>query len=161
MTEVQRRSREDTVVVLGAIPERVGDLVAGLDEPRLAYRHAPAFPTLRELIGHLCEAGVAIDAVLRQGYLDRKRELRVKAAVDPSGEPDLSPPLPGLLEDFGRVRRRTVDLLRGLSAQEWARPIYDPVIGELTLYDICDLVTRHELGHLSQIRNLTTLLPEP
>jgi hypothetical protein len=161
MTEVQHRSREDLVVVLGAVPERVADLVAGLDEPRLSYRHAPAFPTLRELVGHLCEAGVAVDAALRQGYLDRQREVRIKAAVDPSSEPDLSPPVGELLEDFSRVRRRTVDLLRGLSAQDWARAVYDPAIGELTLYDICDLITRHELGHLSQVRNLITLLPEP
>lgn len=161
MTEVQHRSREDLVVVLGAVPERVADLVAGLDEPRLSYRHAPAFPTLRELVGHLCEAGVAVDAALRQGYLDRQREVRIKAAVDPSSEPDLSPPVGERLEDFSRVRRRTVDLLRGLSAQDWARAVYDPAIGELTLYDICDLITRHELGHLSQVRNLITLLPEP
>ena len=52
-------------MLLGVVPERVGDLVSGLDEPRLAYRHAPAFPTLKEVIGHLSDAGTAVDGLLR------------------------------------------------------------------------------------------------
>src|SRR5207247_10609040 len=102
--------REEVVVLLGVVPERIGDLVSGLDEPRLAYRHAPAFPTLKEVIGHLCDAGVSVDSLLRRAYLDGQRELPVRASIDPRREPDLSPSLTDLLEGFGRVRRRTVDL---------------------------------------------------
>jgi hypothetical protein len=151
---------DDVVVLLAAVPERVNDLVAGLDEPRLAYRHAPAFPTVKEVVGHLCEAGSAVDALLRHAYLDRQRELRVRASIDPGPEMDLSPPLPDLLQNFARVRRRTVDLLRGLSEADWRQPVFDPEQGRLTLLDVCGQVTRHELGHLSQLRNLTALLPE-
>ena len=148
-------------MLLATVPERVTDLVAGLDEPRLRYRHAPAFPTLLEVVGHLCEAGAAVDGLLRQAYLDRHRELRVRASIDPRLEPDLSPPLPELLERFARVRRRTVDLLRGLSEADWRQAVFDPEQGELTLLDVCSQVTQHELGHVSQLRNLISLLPEP
>ena len=61
---------------------------------------------------------------------------------------------------MGRVRRRTVDLLRGLSDEDWARLVVDPQQGELTLLDVCAQVTQHELAHLSQLRNLIALLPE-
>jgi hypothetical protein len=153
---------EDLVVLMAMVPERVNDLVSGLDEARLAYRHGPAFPTLREVIGHLCEAGPAIDALLRHAYLDGQRELPVRASIDPtSHEPDLSPPPDELVQGFGRVRRRTVDLLRGLNAADWQRVVFDPQQGELTLLDVCAQITQHEVGHLVQIRNLIALLPEP
>lgn len=148
------------MLLLGVVPERVGDLVSGLDEPRLVYRHAPAFPTLKEVIGHLSDAGSAVDSLLRQAYLDGQRELPVRASIDPVHEPDLSPPVDELLGSFGRIRRRTVDLLRGLAAADWQRVVVDPRQGELTLLDVCAQVTQHELAHLSQIRNLIALLPE-
>jgi hypothetical protein len=151
--------RENVVILLGVVPERVGDLVSGLDEPRLAYRHAPAFPTLKEVIGHLSDAGSSVDSLLRRAYLDGQRELPVRASIDPGHEPDLSQPMNDLLEGFGRVRRRTVDLLRGLGQADWDRVVFDPQQGELTLLDVCAQVTRHELAHLSQLRNLIALLP--
>ncbi len=147
-------------MLLGVVPERVGDLVSGLDEPRLAYRHAPAFPTLKEIIGHLGDAGAAVDALLRRAYLDGQRELPVRASIEPAHAPDLTPPLSELLEGFGRVRRRTVDLLKGLAATDWQRVVLDPRQGELTLLDVCAQVAQHELAHLSQLRNLIALLPE-
>ena len=152
---------EDVVVLMAMVPERINDLVSGLDEQRLAYRHAPAFPTLRELIGHLCGGGPTVDALLRHAYLDGQRDLPVRASIDPAHEPDLSPPLDELVQGFGRVRRRTVDLLRGLKTSDWQRVVMDPQQGELTLLDVCSQITRHEIGHLAQIRNLIALLPEP
>ena len=46
-------SPADVVLLMGSVPERISDLVYGLDETRLRYRHGPAFPTLGGLIGHL------------------------------------------------------------------------------------------------------------
>ena len=65
------------------------------------------------------------------------------------------------LEDFARVRRRTVDLLHGWGKTEWERTISDPRGGTFTLLEVCQLVTRHEVAHIAQIRNLTALLPDP
>lgn len=152
---------EDLVVLLATVPERLADLVAGLDEQALSYRHAPAFPTLKELICHLCRAGVGVDAMLRQAYLDGARELHVRETIDPVSEPELSFSPPELLEDFARVRRRTVDLLRGLSTADWKRVVVDPKQGELTLQAVCGQIAQHEFGHLAQIRNLVALLPDP
>jgi hypothetical protein len=152
--------RDEVLMLLGVVPERVGDLVSGLDEPRLVYRHGPAFPTLKEVIGHLSDAGSAIDGLLRRAYLDGQRELPVRASIDPTHAPDLAPPLSELLEGFGRVRRRTVDLLKGLVQADWQRVVIDPMQGELTLLDVCSQVAQHELAHVSQLRNLIALLPE-
>lgn len=148
------------LVMLGACPERVRDYLGGLDPSRLDYRHAPAFPTLRELVLHVSEAGTAVDQVLRQVCLEDAREVDARSALEPAGEAAEGPPPLERLEDLGRVRRRTMDLLRGLTAEDWERAVPDPGLGELSVLDFCRLVAAHEMGHLSQVRNLTALLPE-
>src|SRR5690242_2115658 len=158
-------STGDVVLLLGSVPERTSDLVYWLDEARLRYRHGPAFPTLGSLIAHLVDAAPRVDGLLRHAHLDGQTTADVRAAIDPGppGEPiaELARPLQEALEDFARVRRRTVDLLHGWGKTEWDRVITDPRGGEMTLLDVCRLVARHEMGHIAQVRNLSALLPEP
>jgi DinB superfamily len=151
----------DAVLLMSSAPERISDLVYGLDEARLRYRHGPAFPTLGGLISHLLDSGSKVDALLRRAHLDGLGTADVRAVIDPGHDQDLDRPLQEAIEDFARVRRRTVDLLHGWGKNEWERVVSDPRGGDLTLLDICRLVTRHEMGHIAQIRNLTVLLPEP
>jgi hypothetical protein len=151
----------DVVLLLGSVPERVSDLVFWLDDTRLRYRHGPAFPTLGSLIAHLVDSGTKVDALLRHAHLDGETTADVRGAIDPGHDQDLQHPLQETLEDFARVRRRTVDLLHGWGRSEWERTVSDPRSGDMTLLEMCRLVARHEIGHISQIRNLSALLPEP
>jgi len=153
-------SPADVVLLMSSVPERIGDMVYGLDEPRLRYRHGPAFPTLGGLLGHLVDSGTKVDALLRHAHLDGVATADVRATIDPGHDEDLTRPLQEALEDFARVRRRTVDLLHGWSKSEWDRTLKDPRAGDITLLEVCRMVARHEIAHISQIRNLTVLLPE-
>ncbi len=154
-------SPADAVLLMSSVPERIGDLVYGLDESRLRYRHGPAFPTLGGLIGHLLDSGSKVDALLRHAHLDGLTTADVRATLGPSQDMELERPLQEALEDFARVRRRTVDLLHGWGKNEWDRTLKDPRGAEMTLLEVCRMVARHEIGHIAQIRNLTVLLPEP
>ena len=154
----------DAVLLMSSVPERISDLVFGLDETRLRYRHGPAFPTLGGLIFHLLDSGSKVDALLRHAHLDGLATADVRATIDPGPDPVADPPegaLQETIDDFARVRRRTVDLLHGWGKTEWERAIADPRGGSFTLLDICRMVTKHEMSHVAQIRNLTVLLPEP
>ena len=157
----QSLARDDVLTMLGACPERVRDYVGGLDESRLGYRHAPAFPTLRELVMHVSDTGSAADAVLRQALLEGASEVDARSALEPVGDgQEAAQPVRERLEDLGRLRRRTMDLLRGLTPDDWERVVVDPAFGEMTILDFCRLVAAHEMSHLSQVRNLTALLPD-
>jgi hypothetical protein len=157
----EEMSAADAVLLMSSVPERIGDLVYGLDEPRLRYRHGPAFPTLGGLIGHLLESGSKVDGLLRHAHLDGIATADVRATIDPGHETELERPLQEALEDFARVRRRTVDLLHGWGKNEWDRKLSDPRVGDISLLEVCRMVARHEIAHIAQIRNLTVLLPEP
>ena len=63
------------------------------------------------------------------------------------------------LEDFARVRRRTVDVLHAMPTEFWDREVFDPATGRLTMREAVGSVVRHELGHLSQLQSLVALLP--
>ena len=151
----------DVVLLLASAPERISDLCYWFDEAQLRYRHGPAFPTLGNILAHLVESGTRVDALLRHAHLDRETTADVGAAFDPSHDQELSRPLHEALEDFARVRRRTIDLLHGWGAPEWERVVSDARGGDSSLLQICRLVARHEMAHLVQIRNLSALLPEP
>src|SRR4029077_4469760 len=105
--------------------------------------------------------GTKVDGLLRHAHLDGLATADVRAAIDPGHDQDLDRPLQEAIEDFARIRRRTVDLLHGWGKSEWERIITDPRGGNVTLLDICQMVTRHEMAHIAQIRNLSVLLPEP
>ena len=123
----EEMSPADVVLLMSSVPERIGDLVYGLDEPRLRYRHGPAFPTLGGLIGHLLESGSKVDALLRHAHLDGLANADVRATIDPGLDDELTRPLQEALEDFARIRRRTVDLLHGWGKNEWDRKLRDGV----------------------------------
>jgi hypothetical protein len=151
----------DAVLLMSSAPERISDLVYGLDEARLRYRHGPAFPTLGGLLGHLLESGTRVDGLLRRAHLEGLDSADIRGVIDPGHDRELDRPLQDAIEDFARVRRRTVDLMHGWGKSEWSRVIADPHGMSLSLLDICRQVVRHEMGHIAQIRNLTSLLPEP
>lgn len=135
----------DVAMLLLAVPERVSDLVGGLSDGQLGYRHGPAFPTAGEVAEHLVLTGGRLDATVTAISLDTE--------TPADGEP-VHLPLPEQLHDWQRHRRRAVDLLRGLPAEGWERPV-----GDHALIDHCRQALHHELAHLAQLRNLTALLP--
>jgi hypothetical protein len=151
--------RNDLCAVLATVPERASDIATELDAPGLAYRHGPSFPTVGEIVSHLCESGSAIDAVLRPVAIEGAREVRLRAALETEREAELLPPLETQLEDFARVRRRTVDVLHAMPTEFWDRDVFDPATGRLTVREAVGSVVRHELGHLSQLQSLVALLP--
>ncbi len=133
-------SGDDLTMLLLGVPERISDLLIGLSSEQLRYRHGPAFPTAGEVARHLAAAGGRLDS-----------EITGIALGTPPAEaaPEDDRPLEEVLPDWQRRRRRAADLLRGLPAERWE--------GELR--DVCERGLQHELGHLSQLRNLTALIP--
>lgn len=152
--------QEDLLLLLYSVPERVSDLVAGLDESGLRYRHGPAFPTTGEVAAHVAAAGLQLDQFIAAVAFDTAEPPPLATMLEAATPAD-PPPAAPVLADWQRVRRRGVDLLRGLPQDRWQAPLQDPLRGELTVLEALRMVLRHELGHVAQLRNLTALVPEP
>ena len=136
----ERITAEDLAMLLLSVPERVSDVLLGLTPAQLGYRHGPAFPTADEIARHVAAAGTSLDGEVTAIALGAQpAESTGAAAAD----------LQELLHDWQRRRRRAADLLRGLPAERW----------DDRLDDLCQAGLQHELAHLSQLRNLTALIP--
>lgn len=136
----EKLAGEDITMLLLSVPERVADLLLGLTDGQLGYRHGPAFPTAEESARHVAAAGARLDADITAAALDAP-------AVETPSVDEL--PLLDVLQDWQRRRRRAADLLRGLPAERW----------DDGLTELCESGLRHELAHVSQLRNLTALIP--
>ena len=129
---------DDSTMLLQSVPERVSDLLYGLTADQLGYRHGPAFPTADEIARHLAGTGADLDAEITAAAVGGEH----------AAAPSADQPLAEVLQDWQRHRRRASDLLRGLPAERWEE-----------LKERCHEGLQHELGHLSQLRNLTALIP--
>ena len=149
----------DAMLLMAGPPERLGDTVLSLRPERLAYRHGPAFPTVQELVAHLAGSSAAIEGVLR-GALEGSGEVAISAALGARTTADVSEAVAALVDSYAASRRRTLEMLRSLEPDAWGRTFTDAELGEMTLLDACTRVADHDLAHVSQARNLVSLLPE-
>ena len=150
--------RDDILMLLQSVPERIGDLIAGLDAGGLRYRHGPAFPTAGEVAAHTAQAGSELDHFVTAVALGTGAPPPLSTMLE-AGTP-ATESIAGVLADWHRVRRRSIDLLRGLDGERWEAQLEDPQRGRLSFEEALRLVLRHELGHVAQLRNMTALVPE-
>lgn len=59
-------------------------------------------------------------------------------------------------EMLSRERAKTVELIKGLKADDWAKTVHHPERGTLNVADLCNLVVGHDMYHIEQ---LTASLP--
>ncbi len=148
--------REQAIHFLGALPNRVTEVITGLSSDQLGYRHGPAFSTMTEVIAHLRSEADSTDAAIRRICSEDAPEIDWEIPVV---APTESIEIKVLVDDIGRFRRRTVDLLRNLDRSYWERTATVNGQGQLTLIELCSRIAVHGLGHVSQLRNLAALVP--
>jgi hypothetical protein len=60
--------------------------------------------------------------------------------------------LPELLADFREQRAASIQILRRLQDDDWARVAYQPEIGELTIRTWTEHWVEHDQTHINQLR---------
>jgi hypothetical protein len=107
---------------LTAQPREVERLLSPLDDAAARFRYAPEKWSLKEVLGHLCDAErIFAYRLLRIGRADATPLPGFdENAYVPASEFD-SRPLADLLLEFQAVRASTVALVEGLPAAAWER----------------------------------------
>ena len=141
VVETLERQIEDTLALL-----------RGVGEERAGHRYAPGKWSIKEVVGHL---------------IDTERIFAYRALAIARGE---QKPLPGmdqneymaganfdartladLLDEFERVRRSNVLMLRGLSDEAWSRRGVASD-NEVTVRAIAYIIAGHEAHHVQILR---------
>lgn len=153
--------RAEVLGILEATPERLAGLVAGLSGEELRRRPAPGKWAIQEIVLHLRD-------LEELAYLGRYRRLLAEdrpflPALDPdrlAAERDyLHQDVERALAEFRDLRRQTLDLLRSLSEDDWARAGVHAEHGEITVAFLAEKqAVRNDLNHLGQIVRIRGLL---
>jgi DinB superfamily len=140
---------------LAAMPDRVAQLVVGVDEETLSRRPAEGEWSMKEVCGHLVEDArtwqerFVLIASQTGPYLER---LDPDVSVREGGYQDA--PIENTVDEFRRIRRQTVELLAGLLPEGWERVGRHWSEGRMTIAEACSVALDHAEMHLEQLQTL-------
>ncbi|MCC7450655.1 MAG: DinB family protein [Anaerolineae bacterium] len=141
------------------VPRLLGDTAAlfGLiSEMNPVYWHKRPDPTEWSPLETVCHLRDSESSV------QRPRLERIVRENNPFISETPAPPGPGAhdlagedgsaaLRAFWQERCLTLDLIQGLSAEDWARPARHSIFGPTTLLEMAHFTTRHDHLHISQL----------
>jgi uncharacterized damage-inducible protein DinB len=146
---------EDLVEKLAAMPDRVAELIAGLDEKALRRQPAEGEWSIKQVCGHLVEDArtwrerIMLMTTQTNPYLKRFDPV---AGVREGGYQEA--PNEKTLDEFRRVRRETVEMLSKLTPEGWERTGRHWSEGPVTIAEACSIALDHAESHLEQLREL-------
>jgi len=140
---------------LAAVPDRVVELIAGLDEETLRRRLAEGEWSIKEVCGHLVEDArtwqerISLMTTQTDPYLKRFDPV---TGVREGGYQEARNEK--TLDEFRRVRRETVEMLSKLTPEGWGRTGRHWSEGPVTIAEACSIALDHAESHLEQLREL-------
>lgn len=152
--EYARRSREERLTRIACTPDELADAVRGADAAVVARRPAPKSWAATEVICHLRDN--------EEWFLERMRLIVAMdqprfVATNPDRWADerqyLTNDAALALAAFTRRRRETLEFLRPLEPDAWARAgLHTDSRGRRTIDEFLSVMAWHDDNHLDQLR---------
>lgn len=147
--------RERMIDEIAALPGRLRDAIAGLDDARLDTPYRPGGWTVRQVVHHVPDSHVNAYvrfklAATEDDPLIRTYDEAAWAELPDGRSQDIETSLV-LLES---LHRRWTRLLRSLAPDDWRRPLRHPESGAMTLDELLQLYAWHGRHHLAHVTGL-------
>lgn len=146
---------DESVKVLEATPEIVRTLVRGLRTDGWRKRPAPSEWSALEIVVHLMDVEShtvqRVRRILSEDHPDLPawdHEVPPARAFSDEANPNLA------LREHAELRREHLQLLRGLSKEQWQRSAHHETRGDITLSELEAHVAAEEVDHLAQLARL-------
>ena len=141
---------------IAALPARLREAVAGLDEAQLDTPYRPGGWTVRQVVHHLADSHINSYVRFRLALTEsnptiKPYEERVWAALPDARSADVAVSLT-LLD---ALHARWVQLLRSLHEPDFAKTIHHPEAGTLDLDCLTAMYawhSRHHVAHVTELR---------
>jgi len=142
----------DIIDILQSQNESTRRLLSGLSEAQAMHRYAPGKWSVKEVIGHLCDAErVFAYRAMRFARADQTPLPGFdEETYVPAGRFD-ERSLGSLVEEYGAVRGNTIALLRGLP-DEASRRAGDANGAVMSVRALAYVIAGHEVHHISLLR---------
>jgi hypothetical protein len=121
--------------------------------------------TPRQILAHFISSERAFKLLIENilaGGSGAPRDFSIDDFNESEAPPLSLHPIPELLAEFERGRRISLTLAQGMSAEDLKRSGYHPWFGETSLREMLQLIYRHNLIHLRDMRRaIETGIPVP
>jgi uncharacterized damage-inducible protein DinB len=166
LADLAPRSTPELIEAFAAGPERLRLAIAGLSEDELQARpRGPGSWSIQEIVLHTADSEL-------QGTYRIKKTLAEPAALWPVYDQDRWTSRfghqtggPAAREDafalLALLRRQTLPLFRGATAEEWARHGIHPEMGPMTLRNLLEMYAEHIERHIGQILDIRRRIGSP
>ena len=147
---------EQILQIMKATPEQLVMTIADVDDSALTRKPTPEGWSVKEIVGHKIAVEVYFADLIRRllsadDWADLNTKILPWKLHEGLGYEDM--PAAKLAEHFRSNRTVTLELLTGLSPDQWSRRGIRVGRG-LTLLDIGFYIANHDLGQLARIRHL-------
>jgi uncharacterized damage-inducible protein DinB len=143
----------DPVTVIAATPQRLHQLVHGLDAARLTQSPAPGKWSLRDIFCHLADCEIAFAFRLRQAIAEPNH------IIQPFDQDHWAAPYShfdahAALAAFTSLRDWNCKLIATVPAEGFSKPLTHPERGTMIFRTLVETMAGHDLNHIHQIEAL-------
>ena len=158
-SSVHANEKDRLLCNLRSLPDELVDLAGSLDDQALRWRPIPTKWSVKEILGHLRDfeletMHLRYRSILTEDdpflpRLDNEAKQQEHDYINLDGG--------GLLDQIRRLRLESIAVLEGAPAESWSRTGRHFSAGRMTLEQVVARHVRHDMTHLSQIRDILGL----
>jgi hypothetical protein len=155
VTELTPELRERHLDEIEALPARMRAAVAGLSEAQLDTEYRPGGWTVRQVVHHVPDSHLNSYSRFKFALTEDVPTIKTYDEAAWAELPDSRGDVEVSLRLLDALHERWVRLLRGMSEADYARRLYHPEWGELSLDAMVGLYEwhcRHHVAHITSLR---------
>jgi len=152
---VTPKLRADAIAAIAELPVKIRDAVRGLSEAQLDTPYRPGGWTVRQVVHHVPDSHLNAYVRVKLALTEDNPTIKPYDQDAFAGLPDQRLPIDVSLSLLDSLHARWVVVLKALTPQQFARPLYHPEIGAITIdYQVQTYGwhSRHHVAHITRLR---------
>ena len=147
-------TRSDAIEGIAALPERMRAAVRGLSESQLDTPYRPGGWTVRQVVHHVPDSHLNAYIRLKLAITENNPTIKPYDQEAFAQLPDQRLPIDVSLSMLDALHARWTTVLRALTAEQFARPLVHPEIGQITVDYLVHHYAWHSRHHVAHITHL-------
>ena len=154
-SSVTPQLRTAAISAIADMPARMREAVRGLSETQLDTPYRPGGWTVRQVVHHVPDSHLNAYVRVKLALTEDNPTIKPYDQDAFAGLPDQKLPVDVSLSLVDSLHARWVVVLKALTPQQFARPLYHPEIGAITIDYLVQTYgwhSRHHVAHITRLR---------
>jgi hypothetical protein len=154
-SSVTPQLRTAAISAIADMPARMREAVRGLSEAQLDTPYRPGGWTVRQVVHHVPDSHLNAYVRVKLALTEDNPTIKPYDQDAFAGLPDQKLPIAVSLSLVDSLHARWVVVLKALTPQQFARPLYHPEIGAITIDYLVQTYgwhSRHHVAHITRLR---------